>query len=119
MGTLDDLPYEKLKGELQSSRVLHADETSHKMLERHDDKSWYLWGFSNSKASYFEIHNTRSGDVPLRILKGSRCEYLVSDVFSGYNRAVREVNENRGTQNLPLISNVVSSDWMERKFPKF
>ena len=108
--------YEKLKGELQSSQVLHADETSHKMLERHDDKSWYLWGFSNSKASYFEIHNTRSGDVPLRILRGSRCEYLVSDVFSGYNRAVREVNEDRGTQNLPLISNVYCNAHARRKF---
>ena len=109
--------YEQIKGELQSSKVLHADETTHKMLERHDDKSWYLWGFSSSKASYFEIHNTRSGDVPLRILKGSRCEYLVSDVFSGYNRAVREVNEDRGSsKNLPAISNVYCNAHARRKF---
>ena len=110
--------YEQLKGELQSSQVLHADETSHKMLERHDDKSWYLWGFSNSKASYFEIHNTRSGDVPLRILMASRCEYLVSDVFSGYNRVVRKVNEARGSsKNLPAMREVNEDQGSSKNLP--
>ena len=84
--------YEKLKDEIRSSRVLHADETPHNMLERNEGKSWYLWGFSNKEASYFEIHNTRSGDVSSEILKSSDCEYLVTDVFSGYHKTVKEIN---------------------------
>ena len=109
--------YGELKGEIQSSRVLHADETSHKMLERNDNKKWYLWGFLNSKASYFEIHNTRSGDVALRILQDSRCEYLVTDAFGGYSRAVRELNEDRGSsKNLPVISNAYCNAHARRKF---
>ena len=111
--------YEKLKEEVTLSPVLHADETPHKMLDGPDKgKSWYLWGFSNSKSSYFEIHNTRSGDVSSDLLKTSSCEYLVSDVFSGYNKTVRKVNEYRRDQkeDLPLMRNVYCNAHARRKF---
>ena len=84
--------YDRIKEDLLNVQVLHADETPHRMLEEAGltkngtRKSWYLWGFSNPLAgSYFEIHNTRSGNVCSELLKESSCEYLVSDVFSGYN----------------------------------
>jgi len=57
--------------------------------------NWYLWGFSNSKTSLFEYHDTRSGDVASKLLNSSKCEYLISDVFSGYGKAVRDSNVRR------------------------
>ena len=47
--------YSKIHDDILSSRVLHADETPHRMLEGDGDKeSWYLWGFSNKRSCYFE-----------------------------------------------------------------
>jgi transposase len=85
--------YKKLKSEIINSKVIHADETPHKMLEGDDISNWSLWGFSSKVASYFEAHSTRSGDVAIDFLKDANCEFLVSDVYSGYNKAIRITNE--------------------------
>lgn len=109
--------YELLKEEIKSSKVLHADETTHRMLEDHNDKKkWYLWGFSTPRTCYFEVHDTRSGKVCSEILKESKCEYLVSDVFSGYGKAVKDSNEYRKEEKLPLIRNVYCNAHSRRKF---
>ena len=109
--------YDKIRAEILSSRVLHADETPHRMLEGGGDKSsWYLWGFSNSKASYFEIHNTRSGDVASNLLSQSVCEILISDVFSGYAKAVRVANLQRTKEGKALIKNGYCNAHARRKF---
>lgn len=97
--------YLRLRDETLKSRVLNADETPHPMLEGDDKKSWYLWGFSNDKVCFFECHNTRSGDVASDILENSLCEILVSDVYSGYNKAIRIANQKRRKENKPLIKN--------------
>jgi len=108
--------YAKLKDEISKDKVLHADETPHRMLEEHGDKSWYLWGFSTPRSSYFEIHDTRSGDVASEVLKASKCEYLVTDVFSGYAKAVKEINKVRKAKGLPLLKNVYCNSHSRRKF---
>ena len=109
--------YQKLKEDVKSSSVLHADETPHRMFEQGDGKKWYLWGFCNGKASYFEIHNTRSGDVSSNLLKNSSCEYLVSDVFSGYNKTVTQVNQYREEQGVSYsLKNVYCNAHARRKF---
>ncbi len=87
--------------EVSSAVVLHADETPHKMLEGDKKSNWYLWGFSTAESCYFEIHDTRSGDVASEFLKDAACKYLVSDVYSGYQKAVRESNENRVEAGCP------------------
>lgn len=109
--------YDRIRTEILSSRVLHADETPHRMLEGGGEKSsWYLWGFSNLKSSYFEIHNTRSGDVAAGLLSQSVCERLVSDVFSGYARAVRITNEQRIKDGKCPILNCYCNAHARRKF---
>jgi transposase len=87
--------YRKIKAGVLESRVLHADETPHRMLEGSDKKSWFLWGFSTPRDCFFECHDTRSGDVASEVLVKSRCEVLVTDVYSGYGKAVRQANEIR------------------------
>ena len=56
---------------IRSRLLLNADETTHKMLERTDVKSWYLWAFSTPGAYYFEIHDTRSSEVAIDFLKNT------------------------------------------------
>ena len=51
-------PFARLREEVCSSLFLSADETPHRMLEGSDKKGWYLWGFSNETACYFECHDT-------------------------------------------------------------
>jgi transposase len=87
--------YNRCKEQVMLSRVLNADETPHKMLEGSEKKSWYLWGFSTPTLCFLECHDTRSGDVASSILLGSKCEVLVTDVFSGYDKAVRIANHAR------------------------
>lgn len=108
--------YTKIKDEVMSSKVLHADETPHRMLEGDEKSNWYLWGFSTAGASYFEAHDTRSGSVARDIIKDSLCEYLVSDVFSGYSKAVSDSNVYRLENNLPKIINVYCNAHARRKF---
>jgi transposase len=108
--------YQRIKNEVMSSRVLHADETPHRMLEGDEKSNWYLWGFSTNKASYFETHDTRSGSVAADIIKGSNCEFLVSDVFSGYSKAVTDSNFYRRENGLAEIKNIYCNAHARRKF---
>lgn len=108
--------YERLKAETMANRVLHADETPHRMLEGDKTQNWYFWGFSGQKSAYFEAHPTRSGDVASRFIEESDAEVLVSDVFSGYKKAVRNANEFRLKQQRPLIMNSYCNAHARRKF---
>lgn len=108
--------YQKLESEILSELILHADETPHRMLERDKGHSWYLWGFSSERTSYFEVHDTRSGDIASELLKRSVCEFLMSDVFSGYAKAIRETNLYRVSLGLPPIKNIYCNAHARRKF---
>jgi len=83
-----------------------------------DKKSWYLWGFSNEKTNYFEIRGTRSGSIASNLITDSKCEFLVSDVFSGYPKAVADANLERKNLNskLPPIQNIYCNAHARRKF---
>lgn len=100
-----EVSYEIIKEEVFSSEVIHSDETPHRMLEGDKKSNWYTWGFSNGSASYFENRDTRSGDVASDLLKDSTCKYLMTDVFSGYGKAVREANEGRKNKIVELNCN--------------
>jgi transposase len=108
--------YEKIKNETFSSRVLHADETPHRMLEGDSTQNWYFWGFSGRKSAYFEAQPTRSGDVASALLKDARCEVLLSDVYSGYKKAARDANAYRATKGLALIKTSYCNAHARRKF---
>ena len=87
--------YNAIKNDVFNSEVVHADETPHRMLEGDKKSHWYLWGFNNGRASFFDARDTRSGSVASEYLKESSCRYLVSDVFSGYKKALNEANTDR------------------------
>jgi transposase len=108
--------YKKIKDEVMNSKILHADETPHRMLEGDEKSNWYLWGFSSDRASYFETHDTRSGAVAADIIKDSLCEFLMSDVFSGYAKAVSDSNFFRRENNRVEIKNIYCNAHARRKF---
>jgi transposase len=110
--------YRMLKEEILLERILHADETPHRMLEGSNRENWYLWGFVGQIAAYFETHDTRSGDVASSLLKLALCEFLVSDVYSGYGKAVRETNEIRVGKGLSEIACVYCNAHARRYFKK-
>lgn len=95
--------YTAIKQGILKARVLKADETPHRMLEGDDKDSWYLWGFSTELLCYLECRDTRSGDVASDILVKAKCEVLVSDVYTGYGKAIRVANELRQSNKMPLI----------------
>ena len=108
--------YEKIRSEVMSAHILHADETPHRMLEGSDRKSWYLWGFSTGHSVFFEIRDTRSGSVASSVLKESNCKYLMSDVYSGYSKAVNEANKYRKESGLYLIVHLYCNAHSRRYF---
>jgi hypothetical protein len=110
--------YRQLKQEVLAARVLHADETPHKMLEGSAKKSWYLWGFSTKSVCYLEAHDNRSGDVASDILLNSQCEVLVSDVYSGYGKAIRLSNAERMRSEKNPIQNANCNAHARRYFSK-
>jgi transposase len=109
--------YLMLKQEILASFVVHADESPHRMLEENEGKSlWYLWSFCNKTAVYFEIHNTRAGSVSIDFLKESKASVLMSDVYSGYIRTAREVNEYRQSAGIYLLISAHCNDHARRYF---
>lgn len=108
--------HDLLKAEIKSEKVLHADETSHRMLEGSQTQNWHLWGFSGARSSYFEAHDTRSGEVASSFLKDSACEFLMSDVYSGYGKAVREANHERVSKGLASIQGIYCNAHARRRF---
>jgi transposase len=62
-------------------------------------------------------HNLANFLMPVyKKIKDSACEYLVSDVFSGYNKAVSDSNIYRRENNLPEIKNIYCNAHARRKF---
>lgn len=108
--------YILLKQEVLASRVINADESPHRMLERNEGHyHWYLWCFCTRVSVYFEIHNTRAGSVSIEFLMESKTlAVLMSDVYSGYIRTLREINEYRQSQGLPLVISAHCSDHARR-----
>lgn len=84
--------YLSIGKEVKTAKVLLGDETPHKMLEGDVTSSWYLWGFSSTRACIFEAHGTRSGDVPIKFLADAQAKYFLTDGYSGYKRALNEIN---------------------------
>ncbi len=98
----------KIKKEVQADKVLLADETPHPMLEGDETKNWFLWGFFSRRACYFEAHNTRSGNVAKNFLKDSLAKFLISDAYSGYGKALKDILKESQRQIVEVFCNAHS-----------
>ncbi|WP_414838613.1 IS66 family transposase [Carnobacterium sp. TMP28] len=80
-----------MKKHLLKEDVLHADETTFKVLDSERTKD-YVWLFSTGRYADKKIHiyqhgPSRSSEVPLAFLKGYQ-GYLHSDDFSAYSKLI-------------------------------
>jgi transposase len=108
--------YELIRIEVLDSKILHGDETPHRMLEGHEKFNWYLWGFFCQTACFFECHPSRSGDIAIDVISESGCEYFVSDAYTGYGRAINEVNQLRTLAEIKKIIEVLCNAHARRYF---
>ncbi len=99
---------EMIKEEILHSPVIMGDETPHRMLEGDAKKLWYLWGFFSKSGCYFEAHNTRSGEVVHNFLMKSQGQYFMSDGYTGYRKAIREIREKYNKKITPVLCNAHS-----------
>ena len=106
---------EMIHREVLEASVLRADETPHLMLGSKKN-SWYLWGFSSESAVYYLVKPTRAGSVASSFIEGSNCEILLTDVYSGYKKATRIVNETRKQQGKILVANAYCNAHSRRYF---
>ena len=108
--------YQLIKQETLNTPVLLADETPHRMLEGDAKTRWYLWGFSNEKACFFECHDSRSGDISTAVLLESNCDVLLSDAYSGYKKSINEANASRLKSGLLPIQAAYCNAHSRREF---
>ena len=84
---------QRLKSHLTQEDILHADETTYRVIEK-SKKDTYYWLFSTGKHSphpivYYHHAETRASEIPKQFLRDFK-GYLHCDGYSGYN-AVEEV----------------------------
>ncbi len=89
------------------------------MLEGSPRSNWQLWSFLTPYSCYVTIEDTRSADVVIRFLDSSILEAMVTDGFSGYHRAMGELNKTRRDQNLPEMKHVLCNAHAIRKFKEY
>jgi len=72
------------------AEVVHADETSMKVLDEGKCRNGFLWTFLADNVIAYRFASSRSGETPKQVLGGSKGT-LVVDAYSGYN-VVEEVS---------------------------
>jgi len=105
----------RVRDDVLASQVNYADESLLRMLEGMS-RNWRLWSFANERSCYFEAKPTRAGSHAIDFLINSICEFLMTDIFSGYKKTLKEVNEYRGKHQLPLMKSVYCNVHARRKF---
>ena len=80
---------EGIRKDIEAGYCRHADETRWRVIEGVNQKTQYAWLFRNDHHAYFTIEDSRSGKIPLRVMKGA-VGALVADDYAGYNSLVVE-----------------------------
>jgi len=73
---------DKIAEELQSSPVVHGDETTW----REEGQNGYFWVFNTPTRRYFLHRFSRSGEIVNEVLGAAFDGTLVTDFYAGYNR---------------------------------
>lgn len=73
--------YEELRVKLQSSPIVHADETSW----REDGQSHFVWYGGHQRLAFFQITDNRSADSGIQLLGDDFDGTLITDAYAAYN----------------------------------
>jgi len=111
-----EIVYWQCRDELLLEKQLKADESPLRMLEGSEKMSWQLWAFVARFTAYYEAHETRAGKVCTSLLIDSKCEGLLTDVYSGYKKSIKEINIERESNGQVLIEPYHCNSHAVRKF---
>lgn len=62
--------YEAVRGRVLSSPLIHADETSWRLLEKKGSKKWWVWAVASDDAVYYRIRDSRATESAEGLLDG-------------------------------------------------
>ncbi|MFQ5472915.1 MAG: IS66 family transposase [Dehalococcoidia bacterium] len=62
--------YEAVRGRVLSSPLVHADETSWRLLEKKGSKKWWVWSVASDDAVYYRIRSSRATESAEDLLEG-------------------------------------------------
>jgi transposase len=62
--------YEAVRGRVLSSPLIHADETSWRLLEKKGSKKWWVWAVASNDAVYYRIRDSRATESAEGLLEG-------------------------------------------------
>lgn len=81
--------YQALRAHVLSADVVHADETPWKLLEKAPSKTWYVWGLSSERGTYYHFDPSRGKGVLKELLSDYRGT-VVCDGYAAYQAMARE-----------------------------
>jgi transposase len=80
--------YEALPHKVLGAEVVHADETTWRLLEKRPSKLWYVWGLTSRDGTYYHFDPSRSAEVLRRLLSDFR-GIVMSDGYPAYQTLAR------------------------------
>ena len=80
--------YEAVRGRVLSSPLIHADETSWRLLDRKGSKKWWVWAVANDDAVYYRIRDSRATESAEGLLDGYR-GIVMADGYGVYESLSR------------------------------
>jgi transposase len=81
--------YQALRMHVLSADVVHADETPWKLLQKAPSKTWYVWGLSSERGTYYHFDPSRGKHVPKGLL-GDYRGAVMCDGYAAYQAMARE-----------------------------
>ncbi|MFO0574258.1 MAG: IS66 family transposase [Polyangia bacterium] len=88
--------YEALRRHVLSCPLVHADETTWKLLDKKPSKTWYVWGLHSEAGTYYQLRPSR-GTQALKELLGAYEGILMCDGYAVYQALAR------GSPGLTLV----------------
>lgn len=88
--------YDALRNKVLSADLVHADETTWKLLDKRPSKQWYVWGLHSEEGTYYHLNPSRGAQVIIELMSGYK-GILMSDGYSVYQTLAR------GSPELALV----------------
>lgn len=81
--------YEALRARVLSADVVHADETTWKLLVKKPSMTWYVWGLGSEYGTYYHFNSSRGKGVIKELFKDYQ-ETVMCDGYPAYQSVATE-----------------------------
>lgn len=80
--------YDKLLPQVLAAEVVHADETTWRLLGKKPQKTWYVWGLSSAGGTYYHFEPSRGATVVQKLF-ADYSGIVMSDGYTAYQTMAR------------------------------